>query len=285
MLYDIAIVGGGPAGLAAALNGRQRNKSVLLFDRRGADAKLGKANSVDNYLGQQTVSGKELLDSFTRHAEARGVLPLYEQITNIYLTDGMFSLLATNLSWQARTVIFAAGAPAGRLLPGEEEFLGRGVSYCATCDGLLFKNKKIAIIAECQENEETGFLAGLCKEILYFPLYKDAYPEYDNLTVLAEKPLLVEGADKIAALRTDKDIHPVDGVFIFRQNLPPGSIIEGLLLEDNFIKTDKAQRTNIPGFFAAGDCTGRPWQINRAAGEGQVAALSAVGYLADNNRD
>ena len=280
--YDIAVVGGGPAGLAAALNARRRDKKVILFDQGGDKSKLAKARRIDNYLGLPKISGQDLLNAFAGHVKRLVAARLEEKISNIYPDGGGFTLIAKENAWRAASVVFAPGAPSGQTLPGENEFLGRGVSYCATCDGLLFRGKKVAVIAASADSrEDTLFLADLCREILYFPLYRGEHPRRANIAASGEKPVEITGADAVGRVRTDKNDHAVDGVFIFRENAPPDSILSGLALKDNFIRTDGLMRTNIPGFFAAGDCTGQPWQISRAAGQGQVAALSAASYLSD----
>jgi thioredoxin reductase (NADPH) len=280
--YDLAIVGGGPAGLSAALSALRRDKKIILFDQRGGYSKLAKAPLVDNYLGLPKISGQELLRLFTEHVNTRGAPILKEKIGNIYPDAGGFTLIAGDNAWQAASVVFAAGAPSGQTLPGESEFLGRGVSYCATCDGLLFRGKKVAVIADSAGGkEEASFLAGLCREILYFPLYKGEHPQHANLKTIEELPQEISGAAAVGAIRTDKGDHAVDGVFIFRASAPPDAILPGLALKNNFIQTDSFMQTNIPGFFSAGDCTGQPWQISRATGQGQIAALSAAAYIAE----
>jgi thioredoxin reductase (NADPH) len=166
-------------------------------------------------------------------------------------------------------------------LAGETDFLGRGVSYCATCDGLLFRGKTVAVIADCDDGaEDVHFLAGLCRQVLYLPLYRGDIPARDNLRLIKETPQAIRGSDGGLILSTDRAAHAVDGIFIFRVSPPPETLLPDLELESEFfVRTDKHLATSIPGVFAAGDCTGRPWQINRAAGEGQAAAVSAVSYL------
>ncbi|MDR3349984.1 MAG: NAD(P)/FAD-dependent oxidoreductase [Acidaminococcales bacterium] len=282
--YDIAVVGGGPAGLSAALSALRRDKKTVVFDQRGAKSKLAKAPLVDNYLGLPAISGQELMRVFSGHVKTRGIPILEEKIVNIYPGGGGFTLIAGDNAWQSASVVFAAGAPSGQTLPGESDFLGRGVSYCAVCDGLLFRGKKVAIIAATSgSREDTSFLAGLCREILYFPLYAGEHPQHPNLKTLKELPKEITGADTVGAIKTDKNSHAVDGVFIFRANAPPDSILPDLALKDNFVRTDSLMRTNVPGFFAAGDCTGQPWQISRATGQGQIAALSAASYIDGHN--
>jgi thioredoxin reductase (NADPH) len=177
----------------------------MLFKTRDMDSKLFKARLVNNYLGLPEISGQELLKVFAGHAKARGALIVNEKIVNIYPEDGAYTLVAAEKSWQAAAVVLAMGAPAERLLPGESEFLGRGVSYCATCDGLFFRGKKVAVIASSNADEdEVAFLAGLCGEILYFPLYKGEYPRYPNLKVLREIPKKINGIETVGAVKNGR---------------------------------------------------------------------------------
>ena len=281
MLYDVAIVGGGPAGLSAALTARQRNKTVLLFEAHGFSPKLSRAHEIENYLGMPAVSGKEMMAAFVGHVKSHQPLIVTEKVTNIFPGETEHTIITANAAHKARTVILATGSPTGKQLPGESRFLGRGVSYCATCDGMFFKDKKIAIIAGLPESEEeTDFLAGICRQIVYIPLYKGKYPEHGNLQLLAAKPQAILGEDSVTGVQTDVGVHEVDGVFIFRDSEPFEALLPGLELSDKSIRVDSELRTNLPGVFAAGDCTGRPWQISRATGQGLVAALSAVVFLA-----
>lgn len=277
MLYDIAIIGGGPAGLSAALTAKQRGKTVILFDHLGHSPKLSKSPLVKNYLGLPDVSGRELVEIFLSHVKQYDVEFVQEKITSIYPDEEGFSLFSGSASYRSLSVVYAAGAAMNDALAGESRLLGRGVSYCGTCDGMLFKGKKVAVIASVEESEtEVHFLSEICESVLLIPFYKGKYPEGNNITVIKELPKEILGKEAVTAIRTDKGEHPVDGVFIFHAAVDPENIISGLELEDSFIKADADMKTNIYGFFAAGDCTGQPWQIAKAAGQGQVAALSAV---------
>ena len=281
MLCDIAIIGGGPAGLSAALTARQRNKSVILFEAKGFSPRLSKAHKVENYLGLPDVSGKEMLDVFLSHVKKHEPTIIEDKVTSIFPGEKDFTVVTEQVSYQASTVIFTVGEPPSSAFPGELDFLGRGVSYCGTCDGIFFQDKKVAVIASSKESdEETDFLAGVCSEVVYIPLFKGEYYQNDKVKIVQEVPEEILGNEVVTTLKTDKATHAVDGVFIFREDHPLESIIEGLEMEDDkFIKVDSHMRTNIPGVFAAGDCTGHPWQISKATGQGLVAALSAVSYL------
>lgn len=284
-LFDIAVVGGGPAGMSAALTGRIRNKSVALFEHLDFSQKLQKAHLVDNYPGLPQITGKGLIQQMSAHCLAHEPILIKEKVTNIFPGDA-FTLLTPAATYQARAVVLATGVVSTLLFAGEKDFLGRGVSYCATCDGMFYKDKKVAVIAYTEEGEhEAQYLGEICREVYFLPQYKAAPPTLrNNVRLMADKPRAVEGDSQVERLITDQGRLDVDGVFILRQSDPVENLLPGLELEGELIKVGRDMSTSIAGVFAAGDCTGKPWQIAKAAGEGLVAVLSAIGYLEEKTR-
>ncbi len=280
MVYDIAIVGGGPAGLAAAVNARRRNKDALLVSKETMSSKLIQAEQIENYLGIPQISGSELIGKMRDHAQAEGVVSIKDEVQNIYQEERIFSLIGRENALQAKTLILAPGISTVAEIAGEAEFVGRGVSYCATCDGMFFKGKAVAMIGYIPEAEsEAAFLSEICSEVYYFPQYRLATELSPKVKVVRGKPQKISGADKVELLKTSAGEFGVSGIFIERAGRPASELLDGLHIENGFIRVDFTQATNLPGVFAAGDCTGRPWQISRAVGQGQVAALSAAHYL------
>lgn len=280
-VYDIAIVGGGPAGLSAALTGKIRNKEIVLFEHGQHSEKLQKAHLVDNYLGIPEVTGRGLMQQFAAHAAAHQIEVIKEKVVNIFPGEDSLTLLTSGNKYEARAVILATGVVATALFSGEREFLGRGVSYCATCDGMFYKEKDVAIISYTKEGEhEANYLGEICRKVYYLPQYKDA-PENirSEITVLKAVPSGIQGDTQVEKLVTDKEEIAIHGVFILRQSDPVENILPGLELDGEVIKVSRDMSTNLPGVFAAGDATGRPWQIAKAVGEGLVAVLSAISYL------
>lgn len=280
-VYDIAIVGGGPAGLSAALTGRIRKKDIVLFERSDFSPKLQKAHVVDNYLGMPQITGKGMMQSFAAHCLAHEPVVVKDKVVNIFPGDP-FTLVTPGDVYEAKTVIIASGVVATSLFGGEKDFLGRGVSYCATCDGMFYQDKDVAVISYTPEGEhETQYLGELCRNVYYIPQYKAELPMMrSNIKVLAGvQPKSIAGDTTVEKLVTNKEELKVDGVFIMRQSDPVENLLPGLELDGEVIKVNRDMSTNLPGVFAAGDCTGKPWQIAKATGEGLVAVLSAISYL------
>ena len=176
-----------------------------------------------------------------------------------------FGVAVGNDFYEAGAVILALGITRENLYPGESEFLGRGVSYCATCDGMLYKGKKVALIGSSAEAvEDVRFLREICSEVLHFP-----------------KPQRFEisGGMKVERLKAGQEEYAVDAVFIIKDSISVSKLADGLEKDKNGILVDRSMATSIPGIFAAGDCTGKPYQLAKAAGEGNIAALSACEYI------
>lgn len=283
-MYDTLIIGSGPAGLSASVTLRLRNKTVLVADPTGVSSKISRAQVINNYLGIPEISGTELADRFLNHARASGVDFLSKQILSVYALGDRFSCLSSdNSSVESKSVIIACGTGFGKPYPGETEFLGRGVSYCATCDAMLYKGKTVSVICTSVEFEkEVVFLAEICSKVMLFPLYGKASEMPENVTVLDGKPSVIEGGLKAEyILDQENEKIPSDCIFILRDAVPPSQLVPGLDTGDGFINVNRKMETNIPGCFACGDVTGRPFQYIKAAGEGNIAALSASEYLSN----
>ena len=233
---DIAIIGTGPAGISAAITAKIRNKEILLFGAEPVSSKVAKAHRILNYPGLPAVSGEELAQAYKRHLDELQIAVTKKRVHAVYAMGSYFAIQAGQEQYRADSVILACGMTADKPFPGENEFLGRGVSYCATCDAQFFKGKTVAVIGYTKESvEEAQYLA----EIVY----------------------------------------PVDGIFILREAVFPGQLVPGLKTEKNHAAVNLQMETNVAGLFACGDIAGTPYQYIKAAGQGNVAALSAVSYL------
>ena len=282
MEYDIAIIGSGPAGMEAAITAKIRNKNILLLSSNDSSEKVGKAHLFENYLGLPNISGQNLNKAFLEHLKTLDIEITPAKVTNIYDMGDYFNIQAETQLYVAKSVILATGVNFGRPYENEEKFLGRGVSYCATCDGNLYKGKKVVVIASSQKEEkEANFLASLASNVLYIPLYKDILNLNSNIEVIREIPTLIEGNIKVNKLKTNKSEYEVDGIFILRDAISPKNLVPGLITEDDRVIVDRNMATNIKGLFACGDIVGRPYQAIKSAGEGNIAALSSVDFIDD----
>ena len=263
--YDIIVIGGGPAGVSAALTGINRGKRVAVISNGDNTGSLSKAERVTNYPGLPDISGEELSALLSKQLSSAGGDCIRGRALSVMPFGARFGVAVGNDFYESGAVIIAAGITREKLYPGEGELLGRGVSYCATCDGLLYKGKRAALIGSGDEaRHDADFLRGICSELLRFT---------DN------GPFEIEGDDKVTALVHRGERHPVDAVFVIKDTVSVTKLVQGLEYSAGGVVTDRAMRTNIPGVFAAGDCAGKPYQIAKAAGEGNIAALSACDYL------
>ena len=278
-MYDIAVIGGGPAGLSAAVNARARNKSVLVVTNDYRESTLYKAEWVDNYLGMQGRTGPELLEAYHSHAEAMGTVFRAGRALNIMPMEGTNYIGIGSDMEEARAVILATGVSRGRKYPGEAEFLGRGVSYCATCDGMLYRNRPVAVVGLAPDApEEANFLHGLGCRVTYVSPRAPAGLDPAIPYVKAAR-MEITGSSAVSALQADGREIPCDGVFLLRHAVAPTDLLPGLTLEGGYVAVDRDMQTNLPGIFACGDCTGEPLQLSKAAGEGLIAGQKAAEYV------
>ena len=281
MKYDIIVLGSGPAGLSAAVTARGRNKSVLVIGNRWQDSPLARAERVDNYLGMPGMTGMEMLKAFQRHAQEMGVEMVTGKVLSIMEWEG-FHLTVGSQVYEGSALILAPGVVRQAKFPGEETYLGRGVSYCATCDGMLYRNKPVAVVGRSKDApHEAAYLKSIGCQVVYVAPKRPDQLEEDIPFIQAAK-LAVKGEQTVTALEADGADIPVNGVFILREAVAPGDLLPGLTLEKGAIQVDRSMATSVPGVFAAGDATGAPLQVSKAVGEGLIAALSACEYLDRN---
>lgn len=283
-LYDVAILGTGPAGVSAAITLKIRNKNIILLGSRNLTDKMGKAHEIQNYPGLPAVKGDELQGAFKKHLDSLGIEITEDQVTACYALGDKFSMTAkSGKTYSAKSVIIATGVSFGKAYEGEERFLGRGVSYCATCDAPLYKGKKVAVIAQTEkEEEEAKFLSEVCEKVFFVPLYKKdgfEFSENGKIEIIRDVPVSIQGRMKAEKLVMKNGEIEADGFFILRDSISPKQLVPGLELDGNHIAVNRKMETNIKGCFACGDITGLPYQYVKSAGEGNVAALSAVAYL------
>ncbi len=288
MKYDCIIIGSGPAGLSAALNLKLHNKEFLWFGQSDMSRKVRISEKIANYPGVPMISGEELNGIFMKQAQEMKIEITDQVVTQISYTGKGFMALAGNDIFESKTMILATGAVSAKGFPGEDDFLGKGVSYCATCDGFLYRGKTVAAFIGDQSYEhEVNYLAGLASKVYYFKGFKDGAAEMPVNVELQDKPIKeIRGGMRVEGItRTDGTEIPVDGVFILRNSVAPANLLRGLELDGPHIKVDRQCRTNIRGCFACGDCTGRPYQITKAVGEGNVAAHEVLDLLSEMEKE
>lgn len=280
-MYDIAIVGSGPAGISAAVNAKIRNKSVIIFGNDELSHKVEISRQINNYIGFANVTGTELNDAFRKHLKDLEIEITPKRITGVYKMKDKFTLLANRESFEAKCVILALGSETVKPITNERELLGRGVSYCATCDGMFYKGRSIAVFCD-NENmlDEVEYLSQIAKKVYLFAPF-DVKTSVENVEILPSKIAEIIGESKVEAvtLKDGRRIE-VDGVFFLKQAVSADVLLFGLKTENGSISVNRKMQTNIDGCFAAGDCTGTPYQIAKAVGEGNIAAHSAFEYLA-----
>lgn len=278
--YDIAIIGSGPAGISAALNAKIRNKKFVIFGSKEISNKLVKAHKVNNYLGFYGKSGEQIRDEFANHLKSMDIEITEEKINNIYAMGDYFTLMVNDKMYEATSIILATGVNFGRPFKGEEEYLGKGVGYCATCDAPLYKDKVVTIIAYNKHEEaEANFIATVASKVYYIPMYKEEIDVDASIEIVNDIPLEIVGETFVNKVILKNGEIETDGVFILRDSISPGQLVPGLKIEDNHVEVDRLMKTNIDGCYAAGDIVGAPYQYIKAAGEGNIAALSAVSYV------
>ncbi|MBR6106490.1 MAG: FAD-dependent oxidoreductase [Oscillospiraceae bacterium] len=281
-MFDAAIIGTGPAGLSAALTLRIHKKQMIWFGASPICEKVARAERVSNYPGLPDISGAELAAAFQRHADSMGLTVTAQVVSSIIPMGEHYAMSAGADFYEAKTVLLATGIAAAGTLPGEEALLGRGVSYCATCDGMLYRGRHIAVICTAKRLEhEIAYLAELAEQIDLFPLYRDCGISLPNVTLRSEKPQRVQGDERFTGLTLSSgETLAADGLFCLRTAVSLNTLLPGLETENGHIRVNRGQETSLRNVFAAGDCTGRPYQYVKAAGEGNAAAHSIIKALA-----
>ena len=292
---DVAIIGAGPAGLSAGIYAIRAGLSAIIIDKGNAGGLAEEAPFVENYLGFEGIEGEKLAKMFKEHAMKYVEISERNEVTEIKREDGKFVLKAEKGEYTAKAIIFATGTTHKKLgVPGEDEFFGKGLSYCVTCDGYFFRGKRVAVIG----GGNSGAIAAIyLKDIGVEPVvieymntpmcekaYQDLIKEKGIKYITGAMVTEIKGGDKVEKViykdRSTGEIKEenVDGVFIYVGLIPISELAKKIGVEvDNrgYIKVSSKMRTNVPMVYAAGDVTGIAGQIIIAAGQGAMAALTA----------
>lgn len=301
MIYDIAIIGGGAAGLSAAVYGVRGGMSVLVLESTGFGGQINYTYDVDNYIGLPEIRGGELAQRMREHAVRVGGRFETETVREIKdIAKPVKKLVTRKNIYEAKTVILAAGAAPRKLgVAGEAEFSGAGVSYCATCDGAFYRGKNVVIIGGGNTAFEDALcLAGLCKKVTLLNRSSKFRAAQSLVDKVRENPAIEIRTDtKIEKIQGDTTVKSVvtantingriavidtDAVFVAIGREPKSGLLADVvrLSEDGSVITDERMRTNVPGIFAAGDVRNTPLrQIITAAADGAIAAESAIAHI------
>ena len=275
-MYDMIIIGGGPAGLSAAVAAQGRGKQVLVISNPAEHNPLSKAPVIHNYLGLPGRSGRALMEEFTRHALDMGAELRTGRVLTVMNMGESFFLTVGSDVYECKKLILAGGISRGSKYPGEEALVGHGVSYCATCDGMLYRKRAVVVIGRAKDAPlEANYLAQIGCQVTYVSPSAPAGLDSAIPAVRAGR-LEIVGEGSVSGVKADGAVIPCEGVFILRETVAPNDLLPELALEDGYIRVNRSMETNLPGIYAAGDCTGKPLQISKAVGEGLIAAQAAA---------
>jgi len=281
--YDVLVVGGGPAGITSAIYSARAGWKTLVLDPLGGGGRASTTDMIYNYPGfPEGISGPKLMGLMIEQAQTFGVQIVFEEVKGIQKSNGIFTVKGEEKEYQSKTVILATGTrPKPLKVPGEDKFVGRGISFCATCDGALFKNKVVAVVGGGDSAlTEAEFLTKFASQVVVIHRRDRFRAGQASVKRVAENPMIRDKKKgETAELK-------VDGLFLYIGSIPNSSIAKGLVDLDEFgyVKTHDDMSTKTPGLFAAGDIRRKPLrQISTAVGDGANAAWAAERYLLENS--
>jgi thioredoxin reductase (NADPH) len=300
---NVIIIGSGPAGFAAALYAGRANLEPLLITGTEIGGQLTATTEIENYPGFKGEGTNELIETMFEQAERFGTERLFDTVTEVDFSEHPYRIKTNEAEFLAKSVIICTGSSPRKLnVPGEKEFIGRGVSYCATCDGFFFQGRSVVIVGGGDSAvEEALFLTRFASEIHLVhrrdrlranPFLQERILNHEKMKFIWDSVVeTIQGDGKsvnavlLKNVKTDEQtIHPTEGVFIFIGHIPNTSVFKGQieLDETGHIITDRRQHTSVPGVFAAGDVQDHIFrQAITSAGTGAAAAIEAEKYIAE----
>lgn len=300
-IYDVIIIGAGPAGMTAALYASRANLSTLMIERGIPGGQMANTEDIENYPGYDSILGPDLSQKMFDHSKAFGAEYAYGDVQRISDETEYKIVHAHNRDYKARAIILASGAQYKKIgVPGEEELAGRGVSYCAVCDGAFFKGKDLFVIGGGDSAVEEGvFLTRFANKVTIVHRRDELRAQkilqkraFDNekidfiwnhtLKEIIEKDGKVGGARLVSTIDGTETDHEIDGVFIYIGMNPITGFVQdlGITNEQGYIVTNEAMETNIPGIFAAGDVREKTLrQVVTATNDGAIAAQNAQHFI------
>ena len=298
MTYDVGIIGSGPAGLSAAIFAKRANLSAVVIEKEyEGTGQIAESGQVDNYLGLPGISGYDLGEQFREHAVKLGVAFLEQEVTEIKKENSaVFTIIFEDgSSVETKTVIYAAGATPRRAnIPGEQEYSGKGVSYCAICDGSFYRGKKVAVLGGGDTAlDDAVYLADLAEQVYVIHRRKEfrgaattveKLRKKENVTFVLEHQVKeITGAEKVnGVILEDGTAIAVDGVFVAYGSVPQTDLVKELVTLDaaGYVKAEETGETSLAGLYVAGDArTKKLRQVVTAVSDGANAATAVVEYL------
>lgn len=279
-MYDCIIIGKGPAGISGAIYISRSNLKVLVIGKD--DTALKKAHLIENYYGfENPITGEELFEIGIKQAEKQNIEIKNDEVVDIKWNDNFFTVITVNAEYEAKTILLATGKSRNSAnINGVKEFEGRGISYCAICDGFFYKNKKIAVIGSGEYAlHEAEILKNISDDVTIFTNGREL-PQNRSIEItnyIEGKIDAIKGKDKASKIiLEDNTEYDVDGIFIAEWTASSVDFAKklGIFLDNNNIKVDENMQTNIPGIYAAGDCTGGLLQISKAVYDSAKSGLS-----------
>lgn len=279
-MKDVIVIGAGPAGLAAAVQAQLAGLDVLMISEEEISAKVERAREIENYLGWPHTTGAELAAAFRRHRAHLGIGLKQEQVTGIYKMKAHFVVQTEDESFDARTVVVAAGVRKPKMLAGTQEGLGRYVSTCASCDGHLVRERETHVVLyDSAQWSDILYLAGLASRLNLYTTLTPPEPLPAHVLLCPTYPSAVGSDESGPYLVLNATRIPIREVFVLQKAIAPEALIPGLAWRNGHIQVDRKMHTSFEGLYAAGDITGGPYQYLKAAGEGLVAGHEAVKWV------
>ena len=284
-MLDAVIIGAGPSGISCAIYLKRYGYRVLVVAKD--EGALAKAHQIENYYGIPSISGKELFWRGVEQAKKLGIEVRMEEVVNLE-KDTVFTVTTTSTSIRAKTVLIATGTSRNSFALGKK-LEGKGVSYCATCDGFFYKKKKVALIGNGPYMQhELAVLENIVSDVAVFTDGKPLEVSLDDSVIVHEEKILaLIGDDHLEGIQTEKGIYPVDGCFVALGSANGFTLAMhlGLAFNGNTLSVNEKKETNIKGLYAAGDTIGGLLQVSKAVADGAVAATSMAQYLKEFKED
>ena len=302
-IYDLIIIGGGPGGISAAIYAARANLDILVLEKTYAGGQIASTDKMENYLGFKSISGMEFGERLEEHLTSAGVEITFEEVTEMNLKGVIKKITTTENTYHSRTVILAMGAQPRMLgVPGEAELRGRGVSYCATCDGAFFRDRDVAVIGGGDTAcDEAMYLAGLCSKVYLVHrrdklrargVIAEKVKNHPRIEVVWDSTIEeITAENVVTGINVKNKITgavrhiPISGLFVAVGIVPQTDLVRDQfgMSEGESIDTDQCMRTSIQGVFAVGDIRSTPLrQVITAAADGALAVYGVQEYLIEN---